>query len=500
MISIFLLVLYSLFALLLFYNFYYKRRKLPPGPTPLPLLGNLLSFMRYPPGDTLHLKWQKEYGPIYTMWFGESPVVCISEYSKIIETFQKDGDTYAGRWNFVEMDKILKFKSAAGVVFTDGDLWRDQKRFALQVLRDFGLGKNSMQERVLTEVETLCGKVDIDIENGVKEHNIASHIDIGVGSVINVLLFGYRFHGEKEAEFQKVKQFSHDFIQIEADLLFMVIQIKPYFFRKLPIFDKVYNKMIEASEGFLGFFEEHIEAHKQDFDEDEPATDFVGAFLKEKARRDKLGEPHYFTMDQLRGMCFDLWVAGQETSSTTLAWGVVHLIHNLEVQEKLHEELDRVIGSGRWITVADRPHLPYTCAVVNETLRMANLVPNNVLHATTRDVTVDGHFFPKGTCISPQMSAVLYDDKVFKDPSKFDPTRFLDENGQLARCDELIPFSVGKRQCLGESLARMELFLFTANIYNQYQITSGAELPSLERAIGGTVNCPPFTCRIEKRH
>ncbi|KAI1710511.1 cytochrome p450 domain-containing protein [Ditylenchus destructor] len=258
--------------------------------------------------------------------------------------------------------------------------------------------------------------------------------------------------------------------------------------------------MVEVSKGFYRFFGDHIEEHKQELDEDESATDFVGAFLKEKARKDKLDEPHNFTISQLRGMCFDLWVAGQETTSTSLAWGVAHLIHNLDVQEKLHEELDHVIGSGRWITVADRPHLPYTCAVVNELQRMANLVPNNVMHRTTRDVTVDGYFFPKGTAITAQVSAVLYDDQVFKEASKFDPTRFLNEKGQLVKCDELVPFGVGKRQCLGESLARMELFLFTANIYNHYRITSGDKLPSLKRAIGLTVECPPFTCRIEKRH
>ncbi|KAI1710509.1 cytochrome p450 domain-containing protein [Ditylenchus destructor] len=527
MISIFLLAVYSIISLILFYNFYYKRRKLPPGPTPLPLVGNLWSFVRNPPGDTLHLGWQKKYGPIYTMWLGETPVVCISEYSKIIETFQKDADTYAGRFKYEEFDKIIKFRSAGGVIFTDGDLWKDQRRFALHVLRDFGLGKNLMQERVLTELETLCAKVDKDIENGIKEHNIASHIDIGIGSIINMLMFGYRFYGDREHEFYKVKKYAEGFIHEFAQMPTMMIQNQPYLFRKLPIFNKHYNTMIEISNGFLKFFGDHIEEHKQDFDEDEEATDFVGAFLKEKARRDKLGRasllyvssnpvqiptfpfsnksytptlPEHFGTNQLKGMCFDLWVAGQETTSTTLAWGVAHLILNLDVQEKLHEELDRVIGSGRWITVADRPHLPYTCAVVNEILRMANLVPNNVMHSTTRDVTVDGYFFPKGTTIAPQVSAVLYDDQVFKEASKFNPTRFLDEKGQLVRCDELIPFSVGKRQCLGESLARMELFLFTANIYNQYRTTPGDKLPSLERAVGGTVPCPPFTCRIEKRH
>ncbi|KAI1702518.1 cytochrome p450 domain-containing protein [Ditylenchus destructor] len=474
MISIFVLALYSLISLILFHNFYYKRRKLPPA-----------------------------------MWFGESPIVCISEYSKIIETFLKDGDTYAGRFNFVEFDKIVNTRSTGGVVFTDGDLWKEQRRFALHVLRDFGLGKNLMQEMVVTELETLCAKIDKDIENGIKEHDIASHVEIGIGSIINMLLFGYRFYGEREFEFRKIRNYVTDFFHEYGQMSAIMVQNYPYL-RKLPFFDKRYNKMIDVSKGFCQFFGGQLEEHKQDFDEDEPATDLVGAFLKEKARRDKLGDSHDF-----KGMCFGKsltfcammryglnkeYLRLMESTSTTLAWGIALLIHNLDVQEKLHEELDRVIGCGRWITAADRSQLPYTCAVINEVQRMANIVPHNVVHSTTRDVTVDGYFFPKGTAITAQISAVLYDDQVFKEASKFDPTRFLDDKGQIVKCDELVPFGVGKRQCLGESLARMELFLFTANIFNHYRITPGDKLPSTERGNGFAVLCPRYTCRIEKRH
>lgn len=116
---------------------------------------------------------------------------------------------------------------------------------------------------------------------------------------------------------------------------------------------------------------------------------------------------------------------------------------------------------------------------------MANLLPQNVPHETTRDVVIDGYTIPKGTTIIPQISCVLYDEKVsrhcgymsklwfqiFPDPKRFDPSRFLDADGHLKRVDELIPFSIGKRQCLGEGLARMELFLILANIFNQFRVS-----------------------------
>ncbi|KAH7680384.1 Protein CYP-33E1, partial [Aphelenchoides avenae] len=116
-------------------------------------------------------------------------------------------------------------------------------------------------------------------------------------------------------------------------------------------------------------------------------------------------------MSQLKGMCSDLFVAGQETTATTLAWGIAYLIHSPDVQRRLHEELAQAIGSDRLITMADRPMLHFTSAVINETQRLCNLLPQNVPRKTTRDVTIDGYLIPKGTTIVPQISAVLYDEK-----------------------------------------------------------------------------------------
>ena len=101
---------------------------------------------------------------------------------------------------------------------------------------------------------------------------------------------------------------------------------------------------------------------------------------------------------------------------------------------------------------------------------MANLLPLNLIHKTTRDVTIRGYLIPKNTCIVPQIGAVLFDETIFPEPESFKPERFLNENRELKKIEEFCPFSVGKRQCLGESLARMELFLILANLFNQFKV------------------------------
>ncbi|KAL3093946.1 hypothetical protein niasHT_027274 [Heterodera trifolii] len=212
-------------------------------------------------------------------------------------------------------------------------------------------------------------------------------------------------------------------------------------------------------------------------------------------------------IEELRGICNDLWSAGQDTISNTLAWGIAYLIHHPQIQAKMSDELQRAVDNddedehqrtngakNQTVTVADRLKLPYTNAVICEIQRVANLAAFNVPRKLSRDVTIDGHLLKAGTVVCPQISAVLMDEKIFENPTQFCPERFLDENGKLKRVNELIPFSIGKRQCLGESLARMELFLFVANLFKQYKFSAGAKMSSLERKMGATIKCQNFTC------
>ncbi|KAH7684538.1 CBN-CYP-33C9 protein, partial [Aphelenchoides avenae] len=125
---------------------------------------------------------------------GELPIVTVNEYHKMVETFQKDGDSYANRLSTLDDFHELVRGGVLGVVDTWGDLWREQRRFALHVLRDFGLGKGLMQQRVLDEVATLVASVRKEAKMK-DEINVAGHVDLAIGSIINSLMFGYSLHG-----------------------------------------------------------------------------------------------------------------------------------------------------------------------------------------------------------------------------------------------------------------------------------------------------------------
>uniref|UniRef100_A0A914Z9Q4 Cytochrome P450 n=1 Tax=Panagrolaimus superbus TaxID=310955 RepID=A0A914Z9Q4_9BILA len=157
---------------ILFYNFYWKRRKFPPGPTPLPILGNIQPMKRIRNGHEVFIQWQKKYGPIFTFWISEIPVITICDYQLMQETFVKDADSYTGKFTVPKMDNFFR-GGTFGVVFTEGELWRDQRRFALSVLRNFGMGRNLMEQKILDEIiaftETLSE--DVNESSYLKEKN-----------------------------------------------------------------------------------------------------------------------------------------------------------------------------------------------------------------------------------------------------------------------------------------------------------------------------------------
>ena len=209
---------------------------------------------------------------------------------------------------------------------------------------------------------------------------------------------------------------------------------------------------------------------------------------------------HVFSDGQLLGAAQDLWIAGQETTSTTLAWVVNYVTLHQDVQQRCHTELDRVIGSDRLVTMEDKSNLPYINAVVNESQRHGNIAALNLLHRTTKDVTIKGYRIPKDTIITDAFPTIHKDKRYFKNPEQFNPDRFIDSNGNFFTTSEVFPFGVGKRACLGEGLARMELFLFTANILNQFRLTQVPSKPITgKRIVGGTTVPEAFVLNMELR-
>jgi len=200
----------------------------------------------------------------------------------------------------------------------------------------------------------------------------------------------------------------------------------------------------------------------------------------------------------------EVFMAGLETTASTLCWALLYLIHNPEVQQMLHQELDQVTGPERLPELEDKKNLPYLEATITETLRLSSLVPLSVPHKTTVDTTLQGYAIPKGTTILMNLWSLHHDPEIWDDPDAFRPERFLDEEGNFVppKADRFLPFSAGRRVCLGESLARLELFLVLARLLHSFKFENppGCDLPTL-KPINGIVSMPQsFSVCALNRH
>ena len=143
-------------------------------------------------------------------------------------------------------------------------------------------------------------------------------------------------------------------------------------------------------------------------------------------------------------------------------------IQHPEIQEKCFKEIDDTLGDKR-VSFSDRAKLRYVNATILEIQRLGDIVPLATAHAASEDTSLLGYYIPKGTLLFPNIYSALMDPTYWNEPKSFKPERFLDSKGELVENHAQIPFGTGPRTCLGEPLARMELFLVFANLIQEYK-------------------------------
>ncbi|XP_054947711.1 vitamin D 25-hydroxylase isoform X2 [Physeter macrocephalus] len=226
---------------------------------------------------------------------------------------------------------------------------------------------------------------------------------------------------------------------------------------------------------------------------------FVDAYLDEMDQG-KNDPSSTFSKENLIFSVGELIIAGTETTTNVLRWAILFMALYPNIQGQVQKEIDLIIGPSGTPSWDDKCKMPYTEAVLHEVLRFCNIVPLGIFHATSEDAVVRGYSIPKGTTVITNLYSVHFDEKYWRDPEIFYPDRFLDSNGYFAKKEALVPFSLGRRHCLGEQLARMEMFLFFTTLLQRFHLHFPHELvPNLKPRLGMTLQPQPYLICAERR-
>lgn len=215
---------------------------------------------------------------------------------------------------------------------------------------------------------------------------------------------------------------------------------------------------------------------------------YLDALIQQGQGKDPEG---LFAEDNVVACTLDMVMAGTETTAATLQWAALLMSKHPSVQGRVQEELDRVLGPGRPPRLEDQRSLPYTNAVLHEVQRYITLLPH-MPRCTATDTRLCGYLLPKGTPVVPLLSSVLLDETQWETPRQFNPGHFLAADGCFVKREAFLPFSAGRRVCVGESLARSELFLLFAGLLQRYRLLPP---PGLSPATLDTTPTPAFTMR-----
>ncbi|NXS60188.1 CP1A5 protein, partial [Brachypteracias leptosomus] len=448
-----------------------KGLKSPPGPRGYPILGNVLELRK----DT-HLaltRLSQKYGDVMEIRIGSRPVLVLSGLDTIRQALVKQGEDFMGRPDLYSFRHVADGQS---LTFSpdSGEVWKARRKLAQNALKTFSITSSPtssstclLEEHVSKEAEYLITKF-LRLMDEEKSFDPYRYLVVSVANVICAMCFGKRYD-HNDQELLNIVNVSEQFEDVTAsgnpaDFIPLL--------QHLP--SRAMNLFKDFNKRFIHFLQKIVKEHYDSYDKDN-IRDITDSLIEQcLEKKVKTNSALQIPKEKIVNLVNDLFGAGFGTVTTALSWSLMYLVTYPSMQKKIQEELDQTIGRERRPRLSDRGTLPYTEAFILEMFRHSSFMPFTIPHCTTKDTVLNGYYIPKDTCVFVNQWQVNHDEKLWKDPLTFNPERFLSADGtKVNKVDgeKVLVFGLGKRNCIGESIARWQVFLFLSTLLQQLEFS-----------------------------
>ncbi|KAK9064016.1 hypothetical protein SSX86_017888 [Deinandra increscens subsp. villosa] len=448
-----ILPLLVLLVIILFLVYQRLRLRLPPGPRPWPMVGNLYDIK--PVRSRCYAEWAQQYGPIISVWFGSILNVVVSNSELARQVLAEKDEQLADRH---------RSRSAAKFSRDGQDLiWADYGPHYVKVRKVCTLELFTSQRledlRPIREDEVMAMVESIFNDSTQVQHHPGRSINkfdkglvlrsyLGAMSFNNItrLAFGKRFVNDDGVMDDQGKEFKAIVVNgMKLDASLTMAEHIPWLRWFFPLEEEAFVRHGEHRDRLTrAIMEEHTAARLKTGGTQQH---FIDALLT-------LQKQYDLTDDTVIGLLWDMIAAAMDTTAISVEWAMAEVIKNPRVQQKAQAELDSVIGCERVLTELDLSNLPYLQFVAKEALRLHPPIPLMLPHKANANVKVGGYEIPKGSNVHVNVWAVARDPATWKDPLEFRPERFLEEDVDMKGHDyRLLPFGAGRRMCPAAQLA-----------------------------------------------
>ncbi|BBH03247.1 cytochrome P450, family 76, subfamily C, polypeptide 4, partial [Prunus dulcis] len=421
-----------------------SRPKLPPGPKPFPLIGNLLQL-----GDKPHkslAKLAKKHGPLMSLKLGKVTAIVVSSAAMAKEVLQTH-DQFLSNRTIPDSIRAHDHHIVGLPWIPVSTLWRNLRKICnTELFANKMLDSNQNLRR--KKVQELIGQVH-------KSSQADEAVDIGRAAFTTTL----NLFSEMAREFQEMvcnimmeagKPNLGDCFPVlrKIDLHGRRQRMTEYFGKILDLLDNIVNQRLKLRE----------------LPGSTTKDDLLDTLLNITEENSEV-----INKNEIYHLLLVLFVAGSDTTSSTFQWAMAELLHNPEVLSKAQLELEQVIGKGNPVEESDIARLPYLQAIVKETFRLHPAVPLLLPRKAGTDVEIEGFTVPKGAQVLVNTWAIGRDPSLWDEPNSFKPERFLgSEIDVKGRNFELIPFGAGRRVCPGLPLAMRMLHLMLGSLIHSF--------------------------------